>query len=53
MEQRSRLLNALLADLYGPRLAIRQGWLPPELIYASPWLSPRLPPIAAPSATAG
>jgi len=36
MEQRSRLLNALLADLYGSQMAIRQGWLPPELIYAHP-----------------
>ncbi len=36
MEQRSRLLNALLADLYDQRLALRQGWLPPELIYAYP-----------------
>ena len=36
MEQRSRLLNALTADLYGPRTTIRQGWLPPELIYAYP-----------------
>lgn len=40
LEQRSRLLNALLADLYGPRLAIRQGWLPPELIYAHPGFLP-------------
>jgi hypothetical protein len=36
MEQRSRLLNALMTDLYGPRTTIRQGWLPPELIYAYP-----------------
>lgn len=36
LEQRSRLLNALLADLYDRRLAIRQGWLPPELVYADP-----------------
>jgi len=36
MEQRSRLLNALLADLYDQRLAIRQGWLPPELVHAHP-----------------
>lgn len=36
LEQRSRLMNALLADLYDRRLAIRQGWLPPELIYAHP-----------------
>ena len=36
LEQRSRLLNALLGDLYDRRLALRQGWLPPELIYACP-----------------
>ena len=40
LEQRSRLLNALLADLYGPRLAIRHGWLPPELVYAHPSFLP-------------
>jgi uncharacterized circularly permuted ATP-grasp superfamily protein/uncharacterized alpha-E superfamily protein len=40
LEQRSRLLNALLADLYGPRLAIRHGWLPPELVYAHPGFLP-------------
>jgi uncharacterized circularly permuted ATP-grasp superfamily protein/uncharacterized alpha-E superfamily protein len=40
LAQRSRLLNALLADLYGPRLAIRQGWLPPELVYAHPGFLP-------------
>lgn len=34
MEQRSRLFDALLNDLYGPRTVIRQGWLPPEMIYA-------------------
>ncbi|HRF45086.1 MAG TPA: circularly permuted type 2 ATP-grasp protein [Candidatus Competibacteraceae bacterium] len=36
LEQRTRLMNALLADLYDQRLAIRQGWLPPELIYPHP-----------------
>lgn len=36
LEQRSRLLNALLADLYDRRVVIRQGWLPPELVYAYP-----------------
>ncbi|MCP5159907.1 MAG: circularly permuted type 2 ATP-grasp protein [Gammaproteobacteria bacterium] len=36
LEQRTRLMNALLADLYNQRLAIRQGWLPPELIYPHP-----------------
>lgn len=36
IEQRSRLLNMLLADLYGPRTVIQQGLVPPELIYAYP-----------------
>lgn len=36
LQQRTRLLNTLLADLYGPRTVIRQGLLPPELIYAHP-----------------
>ncbi len=40
LEQRSRLLNALLADLYGPRMAIRQGWLPPELVFSHPGFLP-------------
>ena len=40
LAQRSRLLNALLADLYGPRMAIRQGWLPPELVFAHPGFLP-------------
>lgn len=34
--QRSRLLNRLLADLYGPRTVIRQGVLPAALIYGHP-----------------
>ena len=40
LEQRARLMNALLADLYGRRLAIRQGWLPLELIHAHPGFLP-------------
>jgi uncharacterized circularly permuted ATP-grasp superfamily protein/uncharacterized alpha-E superfamily protein len=40
LAQRSRLLNALLADLYSQRLSIRQGWLPPELIYSHPGFLP-------------
>jgi uncharacterized circularly permuted ATP-grasp superfamily protein/uncharacterized alpha-E superfamily protein len=36
LQQRSRLLNLLLADLYGPRSVIRLGLLPPELIYSHP-----------------
>lgn len=34
--QRSRLLEALVEDLYGPGTLIRSGLLPAELIYAHP-----------------
>jgi uncharacterized circularly permuted ATP-grasp superfamily protein/uncharacterized alpha-E superfamily protein len=34
--QRSRLLDALLADLYGPRSLLTEGVLPPELVFAHP-----------------
>jgi uncharacterized circularly permuted ATP-grasp superfamily protein/uncharacterized alpha-E superfamily protein len=32
--QRARLLNAVLADVYGPGTLMQQGLLPPELVYA-------------------
>ncbi|MCX2932979.1 circularly permuted type 2 ATP-grasp protein [Mycobacterium sp. CVI_P3] len=34
--QRSRLLDAILSDLYGPQLAITSGVLPPRLLFAHP-----------------
>jgi uncharacterized circularly permuted ATP-grasp superfamily protein/uncharacterized alpha-E superfamily protein len=34
--QRSRLLDAVLADLYGPRSLLIEGLLPPELLFAHP-----------------
>jgi uncharacterized circularly permuted ATP-grasp superfamily protein/uncharacterized alpha-E superfamily protein len=34
--QRSRLLDAVLVDLYGDRRAITSGVLPPELLFAHP-----------------
>ncbi|HTZ16157.1 MAG TPA: circularly permuted type 2 ATP-grasp protein, partial [Mycobacterium sp.] len=34
--QRSRMLNAVLADLYGPRRSLTEGVLPPELLFAHP-----------------
>lgn len=34
--QRSRLLDAVLADLYGRRRAITSGILPPELVFGHP-----------------
>jgi uncharacterized circularly permuted ATP-grasp superfamily protein/uncharacterized alpha-E superfamily protein len=34
--QRARLLDAVLADLYGPARTIQEGLLPPELVWANP-----------------
>jgi uncharacterized circularly permuted ATP-grasp superfamily protein/uncharacterized alpha-E superfamily protein len=34
--QRSRLLDAVLTDLYGPRSLLIEGILPPELLFAHP-----------------
>lgn len=34
--QRATLLNAVLADLYGPQRLVREGLLPAELVFASP-----------------
>jgi uncharacterized circularly permuted ATP-grasp superfamily protein/uncharacterized alpha-E superfamily protein len=34
--QRSRLLDAVLADLYGPRSLLTEGVLPPEVLFAHP-----------------
>jgi len=36
LAQRGRLLNAILADLYGPQRLVREGVLPPELVFAHP-----------------
>jgi uncharacterized circularly permuted ATP-grasp superfamily protein/uncharacterized alpha-E superfamily protein len=36
LEQRGRLLAAVLADLYGPQRALLEGWLPPPLVFANP-----------------
>jgi len=36
LKQRARLLNAILADLYGPQTLIRDGVLPAALVYANP-----------------
>jgi uncharacterized circularly permuted ATP-grasp superfamily protein/uncharacterized alpha-E superfamily protein len=33
--QRARLLDALVADLYGPARTIQEGLLPPELVWAN------------------
>ncbi len=34
--QRARLLNQVLADLYGPQELLRGGFLPPALVFANP-----------------
>lgn len=36
LAQRARLLDLLLADLYGPQTALREGLLPPEIIFDNP-----------------
>lgn len=34
--QRARLLEAVLADLYGPQRLLHEGLLPPEFVFANP-----------------
>jgi uncharacterized circularly permuted ATP-grasp superfamily protein/uncharacterized alpha-E superfamily protein len=36
LTQRARLLNAILADVYGPQQLVHSGLLPPELVFANP-----------------
>src|SRR5690606_21167631 len=36
LQQRGRLLACLLDDIYGERLVIQEGLLPPELVYTHP-----------------
>lgn len=36
LSQRMLLLEAVLADLYGPRKLLRDGLVPPDLVHASP-----------------
>ena len=36
LKQRAMLLDALLADLYGPAKSVSEGLLPPELLYCNP-----------------
>ncbi len=36
LQQRARLLDRLMADLYGPAETIFEGLLPPELVWANP-----------------
>jgi uncharacterized circularly permuted ATP-grasp superfamily protein/uncharacterized alpha-E superfamily protein len=34
--QRARLLNMILADIYGPQRLLTEGWLPPALVFGNP-----------------
>ncbi len=34
--QRARLLEQILADIYGPQNLLNDGWIPPALIFANP-----------------
>jgi uncharacterized circularly permuted ATP-grasp superfamily protein/uncharacterized alpha-E superfamily protein len=36
LAQRAKLLNMILADLYGPQRLLREGLLPPGLVFANP-----------------
>ncbi|MDB6064553.1 MAG: hypothetical protein JWR26_761 [Pedosphaera sp.] len=36
LAQRTRLFNLILADIYGPQRLLRDGFLPPALIYTNP-----------------
>ena len=36
LAQRARLLNALLADLYGPQRLLAEGVVPPQLVFGHP-----------------
>jgi uncharacterized circularly permuted ATP-grasp superfamily protein len=36
IDQRGRLLNAILQDLYGPQRLLKEGLIPPALIHANP-----------------
>ena len=39
LAQRARLLNLILADIYGPRTLLSRGIIPPEIVYgATGWL---------------
>lgn len=35
LRQRARLLNAIMADLYGPQRLLAEGWIPPALVYGN------------------
>lgn len=36
LQQRMRLYRAIVSDVYGPQRMIKEGWIPPRLLYANP-----------------
>jgi uncharacterized circularly permuted ATP-grasp superfamily protein/uncharacterized alpha-E superfamily protein len=36
LKQRSRLMRMIVADLYGERQLLKEGWIPPALVFANP-----------------
>lgn len=40
LNQRIRVLNAVLADIYGPQSLLRDGLIPPDLVHCSPAFLP-------------
>jgi len=36
LQQRSLLLNLILQDLYGPQSLLKEGWIPPALVFGNP-----------------
>lgn len=57
LTQRARLFDAILADLYGAQSLLRQGFIPPELVFADhAYLPPAkgiIPPATPPAAQGG
>ncbi len=47
--QRARLLDAIYKDIYGPRLLIKEGILPPQVVYGNPGFSPACFDVKIPS----
>ncbi|TLD69497.1 hypothetical protein FEM03_17830 [Phragmitibacter flavus] len=36
LKQRSKLLRMIVRDLYGPRRLLKEGWVPPGMLFANP-----------------
>lgn len=52
LDQRARLLDLLLRDIYGPQTVLKRGLLPPELVYGhAGYLRPMLGALPASPAT--